>query len=721
MGAKKHLGRLTPLSLMLLAIVVSSGGPGLGQSDSNNPSIKEIVLAPPPNVESVSSASFLYIASSDVNILVQVTVANSGSDPVDFEISIRFRREDEDEAVFDDPDRERCQITCSGRLSAESTATSTGSIQQGDIEQGGRYIVRITLKSDGQLIEVRDMLLLVAITDPEYHPTSLRFTPPSPVLRGTQVTVAVEIENTGKPFAPVLDVTFEHCLPPDISGVCEEFSSAGFKEGTDGTVRVGTEETRPLAEGGSITVTNVLDTSGLMEGGTYVIRVTVQAADGNELDTANNEMTARLSITGEISPPSGPNLLCTLPGKAITLGRRPGTTAAGATDPEIIYVGVEEALGGDHFKVSLHAFRKADLDQLKGQEVVAPCPESLEPKVLSEDAQITAFAVDLMVRLLYVGLSNGELYIVDLDKTDTLKIRKNFISDAPVVGLATRFAGRGKDGTIKGQVFIGSEDGNLYRLTVIKGKVLTMARDTCGGVGNPIVQGSVSISGGLVYFAAGTAVYGMSDKACRQPGKLEPFTADSNITALSIATVRDDLDSLEDLDYTPYDRILVGTSFGTFYILNDFAEIEATVTMNWPITAVAINDSRRTSVEKREAAYVGTSIGTIHTVNLRDGSERCVPFSTGQLKPINVITVDSGSEDRFGSSSSGSGLVFAGSEDRNLYVIDGDTCKRFKEPQPTRGPVRANIILKAKAGVFGFSVEVLYGGGVGLYEAEVQP
>lgn len=718
MGVKKHLGRLTLLSLMSIVMIVSAGGPSLGQDDSAILTIEKIEFRPMGGVDSVSSASFLYIESA-ASILVDVTIANSGSDPAQFDISIRFRREDEAEEVLDDESRERC-TGCSGSLEPQSTTTKTGLIQEKDIKQGGRYIVRVTLNSGQQVVEMRDMLLLVAIPDPEYHPISLRFTPPSPVLKGTQVTVEVEIENTGKPFAPVLDVAFEHCLL-DVSGACGEFSSAGFKEGTDGIKRV--TDTQPLAEGSSITVSNVLDTTDFLEGGTYVVRVTIQTTDGNELDLNNNEMTARLSITGEISPPSGPNLLCTLPGKAITLGRRPGTTAAGATDPEIIYVGVEKSLGQGRFEVSLHALRTSDLDQLQGQQGVSACPESLEPKTLSDDAQIEAFALDLEVNLLYVGLSNGELHIVNLDRTDTLDVSKRFISNAALLGLAPRFAGR-REGRLQGQVFIGSEDGNLYRLTATKaegGDVLSTLRHTCASVGNPIVQGSVFVRGGKVYFAAGATVYRMDETSCNQVFT-DVYTADHQITAMAIAQLREGLDSLGDTTFTPKSRIVVGTQDGKLYILDIFGNVRETLALGWPITVVALNDSRSTSVDEKETAYVGTSIGTIHAVDLRDESERCIPFSTGQQQPINVLTVDSGAQDRFGSSSSGSGLVFAGSEDRHLYVIDGDTCKSFEDPQLTRGPVRANIILKAiSAGIFGFSVEVLYGGGDGLYKIEVQP
>jgi hypothetical protein len=80
-----------------------------------------------------------------------------------------------------------------------------------------------------------------------------------------------------------------------------------------------------------------------------------------------------------------------------------------------------------------------------------------------------------------------------------------------------------------------------------------------------------------------------------------------------------------------------------------------------------------------------------------------------------VLSVDDGREGL-----PGSGILFAGSQDGNLYVLNS-SCEPNTDPKPTLGPIQANMVLDAEQGIFGPSgVKALYGGGEGLYEIEIQ-
>jgi len=677
------------LLLGLLALLIGLSY-GKAQDDQANLYVEDLQLL-------VNNLPTFFLESPGPGVTISATIGNDGAiDAQGFDVHIRYRREDE--AKF--RQEELCLfVGTAGRcnnlsLAAGEKAVAIGLLATSNLS-AGRYLIEVSVDPKGITQtstedDRQETLLLIGITLPEYHPTSIVFRPPSPVPQGVQVTVTVVIENTGRPASPELEVTFEHCLE---SPVCLSYSTKGFREGRK---LLTPAETRPLSEGKPLEVTDVLDTEGLQTG-RYLFRVTIKALDTDELDETNNEIRTRLTIApqGAVVGPNPP--LCRLAGDVITLGKGVGTTLVDgrSVSVEVIYVGVKDPGG----RVSLHAFKKSDLE---GLEPGSTCPE-IPGSPLPLPADITSFALDQLAKLLYVGLANGRLVLVNLDNPEVLLTTTRTISTSSLLDMDTRLAGRGV-----GQVFIGSQDRRLYRLTVSKdeaGIIVSTSQETCVSMDNPV--NNVLLFQGKTYFTSGEELLRMDEASC--DGSFETiFSAEGVISALAIGRVT--------FGQTPSPRIAVGTEEGKLHILNIFGgefsgsplELEAAV------STLTINDGRRAAAQGTETVYAGTSLGSIVGVSLRSRLLRCT-FTTGTGEPINVLSVDDGREGL-----PGSGMLFAGSQDGNLYVLSA-SCEPNTDPKPTLGPIRANMVLDAQQGIFGPSgVKVLYGGGEGLYEIEIQ-
>jgi hypothetical protein len=623
-------------------------------------------------------------------VTIQAVIGNDGTaDAQGFDVHMQFRREDEPDFRAD----ELCvPITCNDlSLTAGGEAQAIGILPTNNLSTG-RYIIRgaIDPKNVAQLDEEDDSqeeLLLIGITLPEFHPTSLTFRPPSPVSKGTQVTVRVQIENTGKPASPQLLVTFEYCLE---SPTCE-FTSDGFQEGIK---RLTSEQTRPLSEGRPLEVSDVLDTANLAPG-SYLFRVRVEAIGVTELDATNNEISTYLTIGG-----GRPTPLCRLSGNVITLGKG----ASSKANVEILYLGVKRPDG----RVSLHALRRQDVDKAEPGSV---CPEiDGSPFSLSED--ITSFALDQQVTLLYVGLADGRLVVVDTDNVDTLVMTSRIVASGfTLQALAPRLAGSGV-----GEVFIGAENGNLYRVRVTKdpqGQLSAGSAELCAGVFNPI--NTVLRFQGKIYFGAGNAVFRMEETRCDGSFEALPIAFTSPVRTLAIGRVT--------FGQTPSPRIVVGTEDGKLYFLNIFGQQlpgkPLFLELDAAITALAINDGERAKEQQQETIYVGTAKGSVHAIELRSHVEQC-SFVTPTQQTINSLAVDNGKDGL-----PDTGMILAGSEDANLYVIS-EACTLVLEPQPTLGAIRAKIELDGNTSIDPLSfllvptgVTALYGGGSGLFKTEI--
>ncbi len=690
-GARVHTRRIVLFVFLAVVMALSSGagsGAGYGQASAANLYVQSIELQP----------TGFFLENPGPPVTIRALIGNNGSlDAANFDVSMKIRREDEANFRTD----ELCQFvgtssTCKNlSLRAGESALAIGLLPTGNLSVG-RYIIRVAVDPKGavqsnQGDDSQEALLLIGVVLPEFHPTSLVFSPPSPVPQGVQLTVKVEIENTGKPVSPQLQVKFEHCLE---SPTCIEFSSEGFP--ADGIRRLTSDQTALLSQGQALEVSNTLDTTDLQVG-RYSFRVTVKALDavGNELDEmdkSNNEISTRLTLAppgvGGLNPP-----LCQLSGNVITLGRGVGTVENRLVP--VIYVGVKDTAG----RVSLHAFKKTDIDNI---EVGSVCPE-INNSPLSLPAEITSFALDQKVKLLYVGLANGQIVVVNVDSPETLMASSpRTIASAALLTLAPRVAGRNT-----GEVYIGSRDGALYRVRVTKdssGNLSISSSETCSRIGSSI--NSVLIFQGNAYFGASNGtVLKIVEGSCNQSQVTTFFAASRAVRTLATNRLL--------FGRTPAPQILAGLEDGTLHVLNifgqDYRGSPISLTQGAAITALAVN-------KKDKIAYAGTAVGSIHAIDLNSRLSICpTPFSAPTQQAINVLAVDDGGQGDL----PGSGVVFAGSEDNNVYVIS-KTCASVTNPRPTLGPVRADMVLNGITGFFGFEgVSALYGGGSGLFELTI--
>ena len=667
----------------LLAALIAVFGSGYGQASSAN-----------LYVQSIEFNTGFFLQSPGPPVTIRAIIGNNGSvDMQNYDVSIKVRREDEPSFRAD----ELCQFvgtssTCKNlSLRVGESTLALGLLATSNLTPG-RYIVRVAVDPKGvsqssQADDSQEALLLIGIQQPEFHPISLTFSPPSPVPLEVQLTVKVEIENTGKPMSPELQVKFEYCLE---SPTCIEFSAEGFP--AEGVRRVTSDQTTPLGQGKPLEVSNTLDTTNLQIG-RYTFRVTIKALDvsGNELDEmdkSNNEITTRLTLAppgaGGLNPP-----LCQLSGDVITLGRGVGT-AQNRLVP-VFYVGVKDATG----RVTLHAFKKTDVDGLQAGSV---CPE-ITNSPLSLPAEITSFALDQKIKLLYVGLSNGQIVIVNLDNPETLVATSpRTVAASALQSLAPRVAGR-----TTGEIYAGSRDGNLYRVRVTKdsgGGLTVSSSDTCARIGSPI--NAVLLFQGNVYSGASSGtVLRTAEGSCSPSQASSFFSAGRAVRVLATNQLV--------FGRTPAPQVLVGLDDGTLHVLNIFGQDYrgSPLALGAAITALVVN-------RKDKVAFAGTAIGSLHAIDLSSRLPTCAtPFSILTLQAINVLAVDDGGQGDL----PGSGVVFAGSDDNNLYVISGKTCTSVTNPRPTSGPIRAGMVLDGIAGFFGFEgINAVYGGGSGLFE-----
>lgn len=676
---------------LLIAWILSAGSStGYGQASLANLFVQSIELQP----------TGFFLESPGPPITIRAVLGNNGSlDAANFDVSIKIRREDESGFRTD----ELCQFvgtssTCKNlSLRAGDSGVAIGILSTSNLTVG-RYIIRVAIDPKGNsqsnlADDSQETLLLIGVSLPELHPTSLTFSPPSPVPQGVQLTVKVEIENTGRPTSPELLVKFEYCFE---SPICVEYTSQGFP--TEGVRRLTPDQTSLLNQGETLEVSNTLET-GDLELGRYIFRATIQKAldaVGNELDEmdkTNNEISTRLTIGGGTS--SSP--LCQLSGNVITLGRGVGTVANQAVT--VIYVGVRDSAG----RASLHAFKKSDIDEIQAGSI---CPE-IANSPLSLPTDITSFAMDQKVKLLYVGLANGQIVVVNLDSPESLVATSpRTVATGALQALAPRVAAR-----TTGEVYAGSRDGNLYRVRATKDAsdssrpVTISAVETCARPGSSI--NAVLIFQGNVYFGTNSgAVQRISEGSCSQSQVATFFTAARAVRTLATNQLV--------FGQTPAPQILVGLEDGKLHVLNvfgqDYRGSPIVPTQGAAITALAVN-------KKDKIAYVGTSAGTIHGIDLSTRLPSCTtPFTVPSQLTINVLAVDDGGQGDLPAS----GLVFAGSEDNNLYVLN-KSCVRATDPRSTLGPVRAGMVLDGIAGFFGFEgVSALYGGGSGLFKITVE-
>lgn len=685
--------------LVLLVSGLQWGTPVWGQ----DPGEEEEETGPPDlsisNVQLlVDGSPTFYLEELGPSVRIEATIRNNGTGSAEgFDVDIRYRREDE--STFRSTDL--CLFTRSSSrcnnltLAAGASDTAIGILNTGNLDPG-RYIIRVEIDPDHSPTtpddDVRETLLLTGITTPEYHPTSITFSPPSPIQTDTPLTVRVEIQNTGRPASPELEVVFEHCSR---SPVCLGYSTRGFPN--NGIKRLDPDETRALEQGRPLTVTNQLDT-GDLSSGNYLFRVTVRPVnEERELDSNNNQMTASFTIsgTGPITG-DGPVPQCRLTGDVITLGKGVGTLRTGGRtrSVEVIYVGTRS----DDGQVMLHAITKESFENPNDD---GTCDE-LSGSPLPLQSDISSFILDQDLKLLFVGLENGQLVVVDVDRADTLSRVSRVVSSSSLDTLDTRLTG-----TTSGQLFVGVQARRLYRVSFNKdsqGNIVFGNQDTCASASAPL--NGVQLFQGKIYFAAGNSLMRMDESRC-DGSMTTMFSAPTEIRDFSIGQLT--------FGITRSPRILIGTSGGSLHVLNVFGQelADSPIDFTGSVTSLTVDDGDRAAEARGETAFVGTATGAVHAVDLRSLFSRC-SFQAANQNIINTIAVDDGS-----GGLPDKGFVFIGSADSQLYIMDS-SCNQVQNPASTGGPIEARPLLDAEQGIFGpTGVKAIFGGGIGLFELSI--
>ena len=697
----RRLGRWVALGIGLLLVLGGLQAPAVVWGQGSGQNGEEETGPPNLSIESIQllvrNEPTFFLESLGQPVTINATIRNDGDGPAEsFDVDIRFRREDE--ATFREEDL--CLLVGStGRcenlsLAAGSSTSAIGVLNTGDLTPG-RYIIEVSIDPAGTATspedDVQETLLLIGITTPEYHPTSISFSPPSPITVDTPLTVRVAIENTGRPESPELEVVFEHCIE---APVCTEWRSRGFED--DGVKRLDPDETRALEQGRPLTVTNRLDTSDLSTGH-YRFRVTVRPiGDERELDRNNNRMTTSFTIatSGGFTGSNPPQ--CQLTGDVFTLGKGVGTlqTENRSRSVEVIYVGTRTESG----QVSLHALTRESFDNPNDDGTCTELPGSPFPL----QADISSFILDQDLKLLFVGLTNGQLVVVDVDRADTLSATSRRVTSTSLNALDMRLTGQRS-----GQLFAGVDGQRLFRLSLTKdteGNIVFSSQDTCASTNGPLKQ--VQIFQGNVYFTAGNTLRRMDESRCNG-SSTSLFTTSTEIQTFGIGQLT--------FGITRSPRMLIGTVGGNVHVLNIFGQelADSPIELDSAVTSMAIDDGERATEARGETSYVGTGAGAIHAIDLRGLFNRC-SFQTPSQETINTIAVDDGSgglPDR--------GFVFIGSSDSQLYVTDPN-CNETQSPTSAAGSIRAQPLVDAEQGVLGpTGLTAIFGGGNGLFELSI--
>jgi hypothetical protein len=693
---------LSVVSVFILITSVSNVPIGLGQqSVLPNLAITDVSLT----VGGIVTFSLpIQSEGTFTDINITANVANNGTASASgFAVEIRIRREDQSDFGANECSFFATSPTCNSlSLGVGQTGIAIGSFRIDDSFEAGRYIIQTRVLAAGLSQsstddDVLESILLVGIDSPEYHPVFLSFSPPSPVIQGSSVTIRAEIENTGRPESPELSVAFSYCLP---SPTCEDadFATAGFAD--NGIRTLSSVETSPLSQGERLVVTNSLDTTSLSSG-RYIFKVSVSAPGVLELDPNNNEIQTTLTIgSGSVGG------LCQLPGEITTIGEGTGTLSLtndageveGTVPVGILYIISRQTNG----QIELHAINQSEIDNLNS--VADACPEILgSPIPLQSD--VTTFTIDDFNKILYVGLASGQLYVVDVNNADNLSFSNDLIAGGELLSLSSRVSGAGS-----GQVFIGTATQQLFRLSVSRnssGNLDILQTSNCMTLGSPVRN--LAIFQGRTYFTSGSQVFRIDETRCDSRTRATVFTALGTINAMDIGNIR--------LSSSQSPRIVVGTSVGNVHVfeVSGFEHTFSPFDMGSEVTALALNTGEKANSEQRETVFAATVDGKINAIRIRSVSA-CASggFQSATQQPITVLSAYEPS-----AASSSNGWVFAGTADSQLLVVN-DECGAVIPAQSTQGEITSNILITENRGVRGpDAVTATYGGGPGLFSIEI--
>ena len=698
------------LILFITATVfISQSGSNIGYAQSNLPNLSVTNVEIQQNNSRIISVEAI---TSTLILNVSATIENDTDvDAGLFNIDLSFRREDSLTSI---PGTVSCAVFnatggCTNKtLSANTSGDLIGTLVLDSAIETGRYILEVAINpvSVVQTTTGDDSLetfLLVGIENPEYHPISLSFSPSSPVNVGTSVNVSTTIENTGLPSSPQLDVQFDYCVIVDLTCAEADFVSSGFESGVNGLITLSPTETVALSNAQNVTLSNRLDTTGFSTG-RYIFRVTVSAIGETELDPNNNQISTFLTIGGV----GAIGAICQIDGQITTLGEGIGEVPVdngGAELVNVLYVVAEETSG----IVRLYAINK---DELANAISSSPCPQ-IEGSGLALDDKVTSFTIDEFSELLYIGLENGRLEVIDINRADLL-VRQS----VQVVGGGLNALGARVSSSISGQVYVGTNTNSLNRVTATRqsdNTVVVGQSQTCLTRSAPIDD--VQIFQGKTYFTSGSSVLRIDETSCTSSSLETVFTVPNG------ASINDLMIGRAQFSRITIARLIVGDSDGNVHILSvQGVPLDGSpVNVGSSITALALNDSAEVAEVQRESVFVSTENGLIDNIQFRVNVSRCAngPFQLSSNARVNVLEPYPPTTGASFEGSRINGWVFAGSADNQLIVLN-DECQTVQDPVTTQGPIEANILVNEESGFLGPSgVTATYGGGAGLFETSI--
>jgi len=534
---------------------------------------------------------------------------------------------------------------------------------------------------------------------PELHPVSVTFTPPSPVEPVTSIVrVSSEIANTGGSAAGKFPVAFEFCRATRRAGitVCKDV----FKRFAIDTVFSLDAGERKTASG-LLDPNKVKQESGITLKGLLLVKVIVDpVADSkapkgqiDELDENNNEIIASLTIGTTEEP--GPSLTAQdffRAGAPIRSSPVIGTVEVEANvKKQAIFFGADDgklyaielatgkpvfifATGGpirttpviDEIKKAiyfgsddgnLYAVRLAkEGDNPPGsQKWRFPDPADPNKPTAAIGPVRSSPAIDVSKNRLYFGTDSGVLFAVDRDTgrqalIDTKALRFSTggpIRTTPVIDIPTN------------AIYFGSDDGKLYARSRADLETQIFAAVSTGG---PIRSSPVLDA--IPVGAIDATIYFGSDDS-----KLYPIKRDGTGRIQTEAGTPGGISTGDAIRTTP---------------------------------AIDLN---------KNAVYFVSDSGKLHAIGRDLSAKFATPIvAAGVPTPADDEPRSSPRVDR-GVGGGGTGLIFVGSLDGNLYVIGPDTGEIVKIVA-TNGPVRTTPVLEAVSGAlrvfFGSDDGVLY-------------
>lgn len=523
---------------------------------------------------------------------------------------------------------------------------------------------------------------------PELHPVSLAFTPPSPVQLGEIVRVNSDIVNTGGSKAGKFLVEFHFCRASRSGGAtnCLE----GFKRFASDTVF-------SLDVGERKTVIGVLDPAkvktefGAELKGLYIVRVAVDAVvdpqkpkgQVEELDENNNELLALITVGPAIDPADGPpssqrvwfdKLIATRPIRA-----SPVIDVA----KQAIYFGTDEG--------RLYAVSLKEIDPITQQaKLLFVFPKATEPPI---GAIRSTPVIDEVKNAIYFGADDGKLYI--LDRSTGAQKFPDFSTAVPNIAAGAVRSTPAID-VSKNVIYFGADNGVFFAVDRDSGALPIADARKFRIIGDSIrTTPAIDSANNAIYF--GTA-----------GGKLLALDRDNFAEIKFTFATGGPILSSPIIDIIiAEDRIYMGSDDGKLY------KIDRDRTRKKDVVFVSTGGPIRTTSAidiTKNAIYFVSDDGHLYALS-RDEAKAIFPkvriVVEGFPTPDDDLPRSSPKVDRR-AGGSGTGIIFVGSFDSHLYVIEPDTGKVIKR-FPTGGPVRTTPAIEVTGGGGTITLRAFFG------------